>query len=46
MKDLHSPPMAKGKVKRSLVLNSFQEWNAVMAKKSIVKITPAAIEGT
>jgi hypothetical protein len=44
--NLHSPPIANGMVNRTFVLNSFQKWNAVMAKKMIVKITDAAIEGT
>jgi hypothetical protein len=44
-KDLHSPPMANGRVKKALDLNNFHEWNAVIIKKSTVKITPAAVEG-
>lgn len=44
--NLHSPPIANGMVNRTFVLNSFQKWNAVTAKKMIVKITDAAIEGT
>jgi hypothetical protein len=37
--------MANGRVKKALDLNNFHEWNAVIIKKSTVKITPAAVEG-
>jgi hypothetical protein len=45
-KNLHKPPMANGKVKRTFVRKIFQKWIAVTARNRRIKTTDAATDGT